>query len=100
MKKRYSLIHAEQVPEAVLDLKRRNDLIAANVVSVRCGIVRGAFGFAGDGRSGLMDLREIGPAKGSARDVAIRLRRHGMARGAGDVERYRCGHARRRAKTL
>ena len=41
--------------EAVLDLKRRNGLIAANVERVRCDVFQGAFDFAGGGRYGSKD---------------------------------------------
>src|SRR6202041_1828655 len=47
MKKYCSLIHGQPVLEAVLDLKRRNNLTAANVEDVRCDVFRGAFDFAG-----------------------------------------------------
>ncbi len=43
MKKYCSLIHGQPVLEAVLDLKRRNRLIAADVENVRCDVFQGAF---------------------------------------------------------
>ena len=52
LKKYCSLIHGQPVLEAVLDLKRRNSLIAANVEHVRCDVFQGAFDFAGGGRYG------------------------------------------------
>src|SRR6266404_4784375 len=50
LKKYCSLIHGQPVLEAVLDLKRRNRLIAANVDHVRCDVFQGAFDIAGGGR--------------------------------------------------
>src|ERR1700728_1566517 len=47
MKKYCSLIHGQPVLEAVLDLKRRNNLTAANVEGMRCDVFQGAFDFAG-----------------------------------------------------
>src|SRR5580692_11423918 len=47
LKKYCSLIHGQPVLEAVLDLKRGNDLVAANVDRVRCDVFQGAFDFAG-----------------------------------------------------
>jgi 2-methylcitrate dehydratase len=55
LKKYCSLIHGQPVLEAVLDLKRRNNLIAANVEHVRCDVFQGAFDFAGGGRYGSKD---------------------------------------------
>src|SRR6202790_1701959 len=55
LKKYCSLIHGQPVLEAVLYLKRRNSLIAANVEHVRCDVFQGAFDFAGDGRYGSKD---------------------------------------------
>src|SRR6202048_489897 len=55
LKKYCSLIHGQPVLEAVLDLKRRNRLIAANVEHVRCDVFLGAFDFAGGGRYGAKD---------------------------------------------
>src|SRR6202011_1819858 len=55
LKKYCSLIHGQPVLEAVLDLKRRNSLIAANVEHVRCDVFQGAFDFAGGGRYGSKD---------------------------------------------
>jgi 2-methylcitrate dehydratase len=43
------------VLEAVLDLKRRNNLVAGNVERVRCDVFQGAFDFAGGGRYGSKD---------------------------------------------
>src|SRR6202166_4859778 len=43
LKKYCSLIHGQPVLEAVLDLKRRDSLIAANVEHVRCDVFQGAF---------------------------------------------------------
>src|ERR1700733_1087928 len=47
LKKYCSLIHGQPVLEAVLDLKRRNNLMAANVEGMRCDVFQGAFDFAG-----------------------------------------------------
>jgi len=55
LKKYCSLIHGQPVLEAVLDLKRGNDLVAANVDRVRCDVFQGAFDFAGGGRYGSKD---------------------------------------------
>jgi 2-methylcitrate dehydratase len=55
LKKYCSLIHGQPVLEAVLDLKRRNDVVAANVERVRCDVFQGAFDFAGGGRYGSKD---------------------------------------------
>ena len=55
LKKYCSLIHGQPVLEALLDLKRRNDLVAANVERVRCDVFQGAFDFAGGGRYGSKD---------------------------------------------
>jgi 2-methylcitrate dehydratase len=55
LKKYCSLIHGQPVLEAVLDLKRRNNLVATNVVRVRCDVFQGAFDFAGGGRYGSKD---------------------------------------------
>src|SRR6202790_5530258 len=52
LKKYCSLIHGQPVLEAVLDLKRRNSLISANVEHVLCDVFQGAFDFAGGGRYG------------------------------------------------
>ena len=41
--------------EAVLDLKRRNVVVAANVECVRCDVFQGAFDFAGGGCYGSKD---------------------------------------------
>jgi 2-methylcitrate dehydratase len=55
LKKYCSLIHGQPVLEAVLDLKRRNNLMAANVEGMRCDVFQGAFDFAGGGRYGSKD---------------------------------------------
>jgi 2-methylcitrate dehydratase len=55
LKKYCSLIHGQPVLEAVLDLKRGNDLVAADVECVRCDVFQGAFDFAGGGRYGPKD---------------------------------------------
>src|SRR5580658_3136066 len=55
LKKYCSLIHGQPVLEAVLDLKRRNNLEAANVKRVNCAVFQGAFDFAGGGRYGSKD---------------------------------------------
>ena len=52
MKKFCSLIHGQPVLEAVLDLKRRNELKADDVESVLCDVFQGAFEFAGGGAFG------------------------------------------------
>src|SRR5450755_2557623 len=52
MKKYCSLIHAQPILEAVLELKRRNRLTADDVEDVRCDVFRGAFDFAGGGAFG------------------------------------------------
>jgi 2-methylcitrate dehydratase len=52
LKKYCSLIHGQPVLEALLDLKRRNNLEAADVERVRCDVFQGAFDFAGGGRYG------------------------------------------------
>jgi 2-methylcitrate dehydratase len=59
MKKYCSLIHGQPVLEAVLDLKRRNNLTAANVEDVRCDVFQGAFDFAGGGSFGSKDHPKI-----------------------------------------
>jgi NADP-dependent 3-hydroxy acid dehydrogenase YdfG len=50
MKKYCSLIHGQPVLEAVLDLKRRIRLNAADIENVRCDVFQGAFDFAGGDR--------------------------------------------------
>jgi 2-methylcitrate dehydratase len=55
LKKYCSLIHGQPVMEAVLDLKRRNNVAAANVEHVRCDVFQGAFDIAGGGRYGSKD---------------------------------------------
>ena len=59
MKKYCSLIHGQPVLEAVLDLKRRNDLVAADVENVHCDVFRGAFDFAGGGGFGSKDHPQV-----------------------------------------
>ena len=59
MKKYCSLIHGQPVLEAVLDLKRRNGLTAADVENVRCEVFQGAFEFAGGGRFGSKDHPQV-----------------------------------------
>src|ERR1700676_2565240 len=55
LKKYCSLIHGQPVLEAVLDLKRRNDLSAADVEHVRCDIFQTGFDIAGGGSFGSKD---------------------------------------------
>jgi 2-methylcitrate dehydratase len=55
MKKYCSLIHGQPVLEAVLDLKRRNRLIADEIAHVRCDVFKPAFEFAGGGSFGPKD---------------------------------------------
>src|SRR5580698_6485159 len=55
MKKYCSLIHGQPVLEAVLDLKRRNGITAADVENVHCDVFQGAFEFAGGGGFGSKD---------------------------------------------
>jgi 2-methylcitrate dehydratase len=52
MKKYCSLIHGQPVLEAVLDLKRRNDLAPADVEHVRCDVFQTGFDIAGGGSFG------------------------------------------------
>ena len=59
LKKYCSLIHGQPILEAVLDLKRRNSLIPANVEHVRCDVFQGAFDFAGGGRYGSKDHPQV-----------------------------------------
>lgn len=59
MKKYCSLIHGQPVLEAVLDLKRRNSLTAADVENVRCDVFQGAFDFAGGGDFGTKDHPQV-----------------------------------------
>jgi 2-methylcitrate dehydratase len=59
LKKYCSLIHGQPVLEAVLDLKRRNNLEAASVEHVRCDVFQGAFDFAGGGRYGSKDHPQL-----------------------------------------
>ena len=51
MKKYCALIHGQPVLEAVLDLKRRNSLAAADVEYVRCDIFQTGFDVPGVGAS-------------------------------------------------
>src|ERR1700758_1499944 len=55
LKKYCSLIHGQPVLEAVLDLKRRNNLAAADVEHVRCDIFQTGFDIAGGGSFGAKD---------------------------------------------
>jgi len=59
MKKYCSLIHGQPVLEAVLDLRRRNSLTAADVKDVRCDVFQGAFDFAGGGGFGAKDHPQV-----------------------------------------
>jgi 2-methylcitrate dehydratase len=59
MKKFCSLIHGQPVLEAVLDLKRRNELKASDVESVQCDVFQGAFEFAGGGAFGPKDHPQV-----------------------------------------
>jgi 2-methylcitrate dehydratase len=59
MKKYCSLIHGQPVLEAVLDLKRRNGLAAADVERVQCDVFQGAFEFAGGGAFGAKDHPQV-----------------------------------------
>jgi 2-methylcitrate dehydratase len=59
MKKYCSLIHGQPILEAVLDLKRRNGLTAADVEDVRCDVFQGAFEFAGGGGFGPKDHPQV-----------------------------------------
>jgi 2-methylcitrate dehydratase len=59
LKKYCSLIHGQPVLEAVLDLKRGNSLVAANVERLRCDVFQGAFDFAGGGRYGSKNHPQI-----------------------------------------
>ena len=54
-KKYCCLIHGQPVLEAVLDLKRRNGLAAADVEQVRCDIFQTGFDIAGGGGFGSKD---------------------------------------------
>jgi 2-methylcitrate dehydratase len=55
LKKYCSLIHGQPVLEAVLDLKRHNNLSAADVEHVRCDIFQTGFDIAGGGAFGSKD---------------------------------------------
>src|SRR5438876_5637727 len=59
LKKFCSLIHGQPVLEAVLELKRENGLVAANVDHVRCDVFQGAFDFAGGGRYGSKEHPQV-----------------------------------------
>lgn len=59
MKKYCSLIHGQPVLEAVLDVKRRNGLTAADVENVRCDVFQGAFEFAVGGSFGSKDHPQV-----------------------------------------
>jgi 2-methylcitrate dehydratase len=59
LKKYCSLIHGQPVLEAVLDLKRGNGLVAADVERVRCDVFQGAFDIAGGGRYGSKDHPQV-----------------------------------------
>src|SRR6266478_7749963 len=58
LKKYCALIHGQPVLEGVLDLKRRNNVVAASVEHVRCDVFQGAFDIAGGGRYGSKDHPE------------------------------------------
>src|ERR1700733_4636030 len=55
MKKFCSLIHGQPVLEAVLKLKRDNDLAAVDIEAVRCDIFQSGFDIAGGGAFGPKD---------------------------------------------
>jgi 2-methylcitrate dehydratase len=55
MKKFCSLIHGQPVLEAVLKLKRDNDLAAEDIEAVRCDIFQSGFDIAGGGAFGSKD---------------------------------------------
>jgi 2-methylcitrate dehydratase len=59
MKKYCSLIHGQPVLEAVLDLKRRNNLTGDEIDHVRCNVFKPAFEFAGGGSFGPKDHPEV-----------------------------------------
>jgi 2-methylcitrate dehydratase len=59
LKKYCSLIHGQPVLEAVLDLKRRNNLTADEIEQVRCDFFKPAFDLAGGGSFGSKDHPEI-----------------------------------------
>lgn len=59
MKKYCSLIHGQPVLEAVLDLKRSNNLCADDVEDVHCDVFQGAFEFAGGGGFGSKDHPQV-----------------------------------------
>jgi 2-methylcitrate dehydratase len=59
MKKYCSLIHGQPVLEAVLDLKRSNNLSADDVEDVHCDVFQGAFEFAGGGGFGPKDHPQV-----------------------------------------
>lgn len=59
MKKYCSLIHGQPVLEAVLDMKRRNSLMASDVEHLRCDVFQGAFEFAGGGSFGSKEHPQV-----------------------------------------
>jgi 2-methylcitrate dehydratase len=59
MKKYCSLIHGQPVLEAVLDLKGRHSLTAAEIAHVRCNVFKPAFDFAGGGSFGPKDHPQV-----------------------------------------
>src|ERR1700749_1829571 len=59
LKKYCSLIHGQPVLEAVLDLKRGNELVAANIEHVQCDVFQGAFEFAGGGAFGAKNHPQV-----------------------------------------
>jgi 2-methylcitrate dehydratase len=55
LKKYCSLIHGQPVIEATMDLRRRYNLVAAEVEHVRCDTFRAGYDFAGGGNYGSKD---------------------------------------------
>lgn len=55
LKKYCSLIHGQPVIEATMDLRRRHNLVAADIKQVRCDVFQSAFEFAGGGSYGPKD---------------------------------------------
>jgi 2-methylcitrate dehydratase len=55
LKKYCSLIHGQPVLEATMDLRRRNNLVAAEVEHVRCDIFQAGYDLAGGGNYGSKD---------------------------------------------
>jgi 2-methylcitrate dehydratase len=55
LKKYCSLIHGQPVIEATMDLRRRYNLVAAEVEHVRCDTFQAAYDFAGGGNYGSKD---------------------------------------------